>query len=287
MQSGCKPSSLILKYEARYRGRIGFFASNLTTGKFVAYRENESFGTASIIKVPLLMTYFRKCQEQIFDLSDTVSKKDKYIIDLPSENGVFKYFPDGTKVPVRLLAMLMIGMSDNSATNVFLTDFIKQGEFNRTMQKLGYKSTKLAVNRLSAKLFNSATTDIGFSTPQEASTILADIIDKKTLTGYYAEEILRYMSMTSAGTRLTRKVPFRPSFKAKITRYGSKSGSYSKLNIINDLAFFTTTGGQTIVMSCMLNLQNKDGLSTEAVDSMQNLLLGKIGEMAFRQLFEK
>jgi len=233
------------------------------------------------------MTYFRKCQEQIFDLSDTVSKKDKYIIDLPSENGVFKYFPDGTKVPVRLLAMLMIGMSDNSATNVFLTDFIKQGEFNRTMQKLGYKSTKLAVNRLSAKLFNSATTDIGFSTPQEASTILADIIDKKTLTGYYAEEILRYMSMTSAGTRLTRKVPFRPSFKAKITRYGSKSGSYSKLNIINDLAFFTTTGGQTIVMSCMLNLQNKDGLSTEAVDSMQNLLLGKIGEMAFRQLFEK
>ncbi len=95
------------------------------------------------------------------------------------------------------------------------------------------------------------------------------------------------MSMAYDSMRLTRNIPFHPSFGATLTCYGSKAGSYSKLKIVNDLAFFSTTGDQHIVISCMVNLKNKEGLSSRAVDSMQNLLLGKIGEMVFQELLEK
>ena len=239
----------IKQHEENFGGRIGLYAINLATGETLKHRHDEVFGTASTIKVPLLMTYFRKCQEGMLDFSTTIQQKEEYVCDIPGESGVMKKIPFGASIPMEVIAMLMIYLSDNMATNVFLTDFIPKELFNSTMKGLGYGSTRLTAEKLNKDLFFQSTEDIGYSTPEELGRILSDIISYKMLENKYAEKLLEYMSMSYLAHRLTRRLPHhaRRGEEAIIERYGSKAGTYTRLKVVNDIAFAVTKDGQQII----------------------------------------
>lgn len=273
--------------EKKYGGRIGLYATNLTSGETLQYRKNERFGTASVIKIPLLITYFRKCQEGIFDFSAAVRQKELYLVDIPEESGVLKRFPNDSLIPMEVVAMLMIYLSDNVATNIFLHNFTSKDFFNSAMRDLRYSSTYLTVEKLSSKIFYNAKEDIGYSTPEELARILGDVMQYKTLEKKYTEKLLEYMSLSYLGWRLTRNLPRRSRYenRAVIKRYGSKSGTFTRLNIVNDLAFVSTNDGQDLVISCMMNgLEDKNIVCPLIVDSIHNKLFGEIGEAVFRLL---
>ena len=210
--------------------------------------------------------------------------------DLGTKIDALKKIPLGASIPMEVVAMLMIYLSDNMATNVFLNDFIPKELFNSTMKELGYGSTKLTAEKLNKDFFFQSTEDIGYSTPEELGRILSDIILYKTLEKKYSEKLLEYMSMSYLAYRLTRRLPHhtRQGEKAVIERYGSKAGTFTRLKVVNDLAFAVAKDGQQIVISCMMNgLSNEDNILPSVVDSMQNNLLGDIGVLSFEFLQKK
>ncbi len=278
---------IIGEHEKRFGGRIGFYAENLTTGDTLAYREGESFGTASVIKVPLLIAYFKKCQEGVFDFSATITQKNKYLFDIPDEAGLMKKIPKETVIPIEVVAMLMIYLSDSTATNVFLADFIPKELFNRMMQDMGYTSTRLVVEKLDNSVFIGSEGDIGYSTPQELGRILGDAMRHISIEQKYENKLLEYMGMNYLSPRLTRGLPHRTRLgdAALIEKYGSKTGTYTRIKVINDLAFVVTAKGESIVMSCMMNgLADENSVRQSVIDSMQNKLFGIIGDIAFNSL---
>ena len=44
----------ILSQLSQMEGQVGFYYKNLVTGETLAYRENEQFMAASVVKLPLL-----------------------------------------------------------------------------------------------------------------------------------------------------------------------------------------------------------------------------------------
>jgi len=98
---------------AAFHGDAGVYVQHLRTGAEVAIRADEAFPTASTIKVPILVALLAKVArgEIAWDTELTYTKERLY----PGED-LLGSFADGSKITVAKLAMLMITMSDNTAS---------------------------------------------------------------------------------------------------------------------------------------------------------------------------
>ena len=97
-----------------HHGIVGYLVRDLETGATIARRGDETFPTASLIKVPILVTVFDLVEKGMLSLDDrlTVLKIDK----VPGA-GTLQFMHDGIEITVRDAAWLMTTISDNTATD--------------------------------------------------------------------------------------------------------------------------------------------------------------------------
>ena len=119
-------------------GIIGVSATQLSTGRHIGYREHEPFPTASVIKLPLLVTFHEEAIAGHIDLSERVT----YRIDTRvAGSGVLQYLDDGLAPTLRDLSVLMMSVSDNTATDL-LFDRVGKARIEQTMERLGLPSIR-------------------------------------------------------------------------------------------------------------------------------------------------
>jgi beta-lactamase class A len=99
----------------RFSGRIGIAARNLATGEEFLIDHERAFPTASSIKVPILYELFRQAESGAFSLDDRVELTQGDIVE---GSGVLRDLRPGLQPTVHDIAMLMIIVSDNTATNM-------------------------------------------------------------------------------------------------------------------------------------------------------------------------
>ena len=89
----------------------------LLLGERLSLRGDETFPTASLIKVPILVTLYDLAEQKQLSLDDplTVLK-----IDQVPGSGVLQFMHPGMSLSVHDAASLMIVLSDNTATNLLL-----------------------------------------------------------------------------------------------------------------------------------------------------------------------
>ena len=120
-------------------GIIGVSATQLATGRHLGYREHEPFPTASVIKLPLLVTLYEDAISGRVDLSERV----RYVGDEKvAGSGVLQYLDDGLNPTLRDLSVLMMSVSDNTATDL-LFDRVGKARIERTMDRLGLASVRV------------------------------------------------------------------------------------------------------------------------------------------------
>ena len=126
-------------------GHTGFYYKNLVTGLEFGVREDEVFGAASVIKLPLFMYVLaesaagRMSMEEKLEIEST----DKVPIC-----GALTLFTDDVAADVRTLCRLMISISDNTATNR-LIDHSTIPCVQEGFRRMGLEKTQLT-----RKLFN-------------------------------------------------------------------------------------------------------------------------------------
>ena len=153
---------------ARHQGTVGLWARDLTTGETLSIRGNEQFPSASVIKVPILVELFYQVERGPLKLSDPLVMLAS---DQRPGSGVLQFLSTPHTLTVGDAALLMIMLSDNSATNLII-DKIGIRSVNARMDSLGLKQT-----RLHAKVFLGTSTTIdtaatrkwgfGVTTPEE------------------------------------------------------------------------------------------------------------------------
>ena len=109
-----------------FKGRVAVYARNLTTGREFALDANTRVRTASTIKLPIL------CALESLVASGRVRWDERIRLrpeDKVTGSGVLGSLEDGTDLTIRNLAILMIIVSDNTATNL-ITDRITADAVN-------------------------------------------------------------------------------------------------------------------------------------------------------------
>ena len=175
---------------AEFDGVMGLAVKDLTTGESFAVNAAMVFPQASSIKITVLMELLRQAQAGKLKLDDRVAIKQ---VQMVGGSGVLQFFGDASSaISLRDLAVLMIVLSDNTATNI-LIDQVGMANVNDTLAHLG-----LAQTRLQRRMIDTAAQRAGrenLSTPREMTTLLELLHGGKVLDASHTAallEILKY-----------------------------------------------------------------------------------------------
>ncbi|MBN2205893.1 MAG: serine hydrolase, partial [Candidatus Aminicenantes bacterium] len=142
-----KAAVLDRKFEAELRavaealdGVMGYAIKDIKTGKTFLLNEDEVFPQASSIKIAILLEVFKRAEEGALNLDER--------LELPAAkkvagSGILFYLSDpAPALSVRDLAVLMVVLSDNTATNL-LIDRVGMDAVNKRLDGLGLPRTRL------------------------------------------------------------------------------------------------------------------------------------------------
>jgi beta-lactamase class A len=122
-----------------HHGVVGYSIRDLDTGEELSLRGDETFPTASLIKVPILVTLYDLVEQGKISLDDPLTI---LAIDKVPGSGVMQFLHDGAIVTVHDAVWLMSTESDNTATNLLLDRIIIRRVWEK-MESLGRHHTKV------------------------------------------------------------------------------------------------------------------------------------------------
>ncbi|HEX6537461.1 MAG TPA: serine hydrolase [Gemmatimonadaceae bacterium] len=187
-----------------HHGVVGYSIIDLDTGERLSLRGDETFPTASLIKVPILVTLYDLVEHGEISLDDplTVLK-----IDQVPGSGVLQYLHDGAIVTVHDAAWLMATTSDNTATNLLLDRIIIRRVWDK-MEALGLPHTKVHSKtflRISSVAMDSSVKyGLGVSTPNEMAHLFELMAEGKAVSAHADSAMLDILEHNDDGTLLQR-----------------------------------------------------------------------------------
>ena len=273
--------SAIQDFMAHTGGVGGVSAKHLETGERISHNADRVFFTASTLKVPLLVELYRQVDAGIIDVNQRVDLTDA--LRVPG-SGVLKELASGLQPTVHDLAMLMIIISDNTATDI-LYNQVGGDNINNTMQQLGLTRThipmtcrellygitgldvgnpahtyRLASDRLKKREF--VLEDDGFSedksdvsTPNDMCRLLELIYNGDILSSQSREAVLDILKRQQLSTVIPHALP-------SGTVVAHKTGSYHSVRCDVGIVF-APTGPYTVAIMAK-QMTEGDRLSVDA-----------------------
>ena len=129
----------IEKIAEELEGTLGVSVKNLETGEEAVVNGEMRFPMASVFKIPVITTLYRKVDAGEIDLDDEIELTG--YAKVPG-SGVLKELTLGLKLKIRDYRTLMMTISDNTATDT-IVDLVGKGDVNKAMSELGLKKTTI------------------------------------------------------------------------------------------------------------------------------------------------
>lgn len=180
----------VQKIAKSFSGQIYVYAKNLKSGEVLEYRSGEKVQTASVIKVPIMVEVFAQAKENRFTLQDVMALTEE---NKAQGSGILQDLGLGTHLTIRDVVVLMITMSDNSATNM-LIDRVGIKPVNERMKQLGLVDTVLY-----KKVFRPATEPLpeeqkkwglGVTTARDMALLMEKIYRKEAVDAQSSEAMI-------------------------------------------------------------------------------------------------
>jgi len=152
------------------KGVVGAQVIDLATGERMGVNDTLTFPQGSAIKIPLLIELYHQDDAGALKLSTRVPVR---LADRTGGSGLLQNLGDGTsELSLGDLAMFMITVSDNTATNL-LIDRVGMEKVNATTRALGVPDVKLQRKMIRPR--DSFAGNENIATPSGAATIMAKI----------------------------------------------------------------------------------------------------------------
>lgn len=197
---------------AEFDGVMGVAIKDLSTGDTFFANADTVFPTASAIKIPVLIELLRQAQAGTLRLDERIELKKS---QTAAGSGVLQNFSDGgSALSLYDLAVLMITLSDNTATNL-LIDRVGLQSVNDNLLRLGMKQTRLLRRMLDTESSRASRENV--STPREMIALLEMLDAGKALDPKHSQLALEILKMRKTSP-MTAALP-------SDVRIASKTGS--------------------------------------------------------------
>ena len=171
-------------------GVLGVYVLDLATNNSLALNADETFPTASTIKIAILAELFRQAQQGKLNLNETYTLNSS---DLVGGSGIASVLtPGATKLTLRDVAALMISVSDNSMTNVIINR-IGMDNVNSLLDSLGLTHTRLRRKMMDIKAAAEGRENV--ATPREISELLEALHKGKVLNKQFTDDFFNLLSV--------------------------------------------------------------------------------------------
>jgi beta-lactamase class A len=246
-----------------HHGTIGYSIIDIDNNVRMSRRGDETFPTASLIKVPILVTVYDLVAKGQLSLSDplTVLK-----IDQVPGSGVLQYMHNGMALTVEDAAWLMITLSDNTATNILLDRIIIRRVWAK-MDSLGLHNTKVHsksfLRNSSVAMDSSIKYGLGVTTPNEMARLFELMALGKAVNPASDSAMLRMLEHNQNDEKLQR-------FNYGV-RAAHKSGETDQVRTECSLFYLRNR-----LVVCALSKENKD--TRYAIDTEAHLTIARMGE---------
>lgn len=248
---------------AAHRGVVGYSITNLETGEHLERNGDETFPTASIIKVPILVALFDLANSQQLSLDDPVVLT---AIDKVGGAGELQFLRTPATLRLWDIAWLMSTLSDNTATNLVL-DRIKIRRVWQKMEALGLPHTKVhsgSMTRIgSVAPDSSAKYGLGVTTPNEMAQLFTLLAHGKAVSPTADSTMLDILAHNADDMKLARFAYGVP--------LAHKTGDVDQARA--DCGVFTLPAK---VVTCVLTKENVD--TRYWGESEGNTVIARIGE---------
>ncbi|MFA6540475.1 MAG: serine hydrolase [Bacteroidota bacterium] len=173
---------------------VGVALKDLNTDNEILIRENEVFPQASTIKIHILSEIYRQAAAGKFSLNDIHSLPAS---DRVGGSGILNMLGEhSVSMSVRDYAVLMMNVSDNSATN-FLIDLVGMKNVNESLQKNGAVQTKLQRVMMDYQAAKEGRENI--STPRDVMMILEKLYNGTLVSKDACADMLSIMKLEKDG----------------------------------------------------------------------------------------
>ena len=185
---------------AGIRGHLGFYYKNLVTGLEFGVREDEAFGAASVMKLPLYMHVLARASRGEISMDDllTVTAADKVPIC-----GALTLFTGDVTADVRTLCRLMISLSDNTATNRLIDFCTLEGA------QAGFEARGRKVTKLTRKLFDREASRRGLRNvigPKEMGMLLEQLWRGEFISPQVSREAMDTLLLQQVDHKLNGRI---------------------------------------------------------------------------------
>ena len=172
-----------------FNGKIGVYIKNLENGKTVSINADTIFPTASIVKVPILIGTMDKIHKGELNYKQELVYRDSLLYEGVDILGSFE---DSSKIELGKVIMLMLTMSDNTAS-LWLQKLAGTGtRINNILDSMGYVHTRVN-SRTQGRLDNWKQYGWGQTTPWEMANLMERISDGGVISKERSEQMLRLM----------------------------------------------------------------------------------------------
>lgn len=250
-----------------HHGVVGYSVIDIENGLRLSRRGDETFPTASLIKVGILVTVFDLVAKGQLSLDDPITLLN---IDKVPGSGVAQFLHNGTILTVRDAAYLMMTISDNTATNLLLDRIIIRRMWAK-MDSLGLHNTRVhskSFLRISSVAMDSSVKyGLGVTTPNEMARLFELMAQGRAVNPAADSTMLEMMEHNNAGTMLQRYVSG--------ARVAHKDGETNQVRTECALWYLRNR-----IVACVLTKENVD--QRWVTDNEAEVTLAKIGDAIVR-----
>jgi len=185
----------------RFKGTVGLIIEDLQTKERISFNEDTLIPSASLVKVPIMLSCFYAAQEGKISLKDQIRLKRS---DKVAGSKVLGDEPSGSVFTVEELLHPMITRSDNAAANM-LIEFMGFERLEAYFKKMGLKDTNL--NRKMMDFKERAEGEENYTTARDMSYLLKKLYEKKFLNKDVSEKCLEILGDQKINDRIPKKLP--------------------------------------------------------------------------------
>jgi beta-lactamase class A len=195
-----KLTKRIAEIDARADGVLGVSLRDLKANQAFDLRAQDTFPTASTIKVAILYELYRQAEEGRIDLHEVTRPP----LPRVGGGGILQALGDRVSLTWRDLAVLMIGWSDNEATNR-LIDRVGLPSVAARMTALGLPRVKL--RRRMMDLEAARRGDENVATPDELRRLMEVVFEGRGLSAERAADLRRVASQAESYSPFRAALP--------------------------------------------------------------------------------